>query len=97
MHRSMTTVGAESNGMQAQTLPEHRLQHVRWLQLVVVALLIAVVAVGARAVFVQPSSGTTAPPTISLDRDNSIKPHGPNQVPRIVSTDAAQTTSGGSA
>ena len=96
MHRSMTTVGAESNGMQAQTLPEHRLQHVRWLQLVVVALLIAIVAVGARAVFVQPSSGTTAPPTISVDR-GTIKPHGPNQVPRIVSTDAAQTASGGSA
>ena len=58
MHRSMT-----------QTLPDHRLQHVRWLQLVVVALLIAIVAVGARAVFVQPTSGTTAP-TISVDRDH---------------------------
>ncbi len=81
MHRSMT-----------QTLPDHRRQHVRWLQLVVVALLIAIVAVGARAVFVQPTSGTTAP-TISVDRDNSIRPHGPNQVPRI----AAQPASGGSA
>ena len=96
MHRSMATVGAERKGMRAQTLPEHRLQHVTWLQLVVVALLIAIVAVGVRAMLVQPTSRTT-PPAISVDRDNSIKPHGPNQVPRIVSPDTAQPGSGGSA
>ena len=78
---------------EAQTLPARRHYHVGRLQLVVVALIIAVVTLGARAVFVHPTSRTTVP-AISVQRD-LIKPHGPNQMPRRILTEVAQPASGG--
>ncbi len=87
MTRSTITVSAEGKGIQA--LPTRRIPQVGPLQLLVVALLIAVVAIGLRAAFVQPTPRTISP-TISINRDAVLKPHGTNQMPKRITTQAAQ-------
>jgi hypothetical protein len=94
MNGSMTTVSA-GKAMQTQVLPTRRINHVGWLQALVAALFIAVVTIGVRAAFVR-SAPKTGAPTISVDHGYVVGPHGPNQLPKRLSTQAAQSTSGGS-
>jgi hypothetical protein len=93
MNGSMTTVSAQK-AMRVQIPPARRPTHLGWLQLVVAALLI-VVTIGVRAAFVR-SAPKTGAPTISVDHGYVVGPHGPNQLPKRLSTHAAQSTSGGS-
>ena len=93
--RGMTTVGADREGMQAQTLHDPRLLHVRWLQLVVVALLIAIVAVGARAVSSSQRRERPSPRSRSTATTPEAARSQPGASDRV--TDAAQPASGGSA
>lgn len=87
MTRSTITVSAEGQGIQA--LPTRRITQVGPLRLLMVALLIAVIAIGLRAAFVQPTPRTTSP-TISINGDAVLKPHSANQMPKRITTQAAQ-------